>query len=64
MASLWKHPNSSFWTACFTDEKGKQRKKSTKQKDIKAARKVAEGYEEACRKARVCELTRAAATPT
>jgi len=62
MASIWKHPNSSYWTACYTDETGKQRKRSTKQKDIKSARKVAEGYEEACRKARVCELTRAAAT--
>jgi integrase len=62
MASIWKHPNSSFWTACYTDETGKQRKRSTKQKDVKSAKKVAEGYEEACRKSRVHELTRATAT--
>ena len=31
MASLWKHPNSKFWTACYTDKDGKQVKRSTKQ---------------------------------
>lgn len=62
MASLWKHPKSSYWTACFTDETGRQRKRSTKQKDLKSARKVAESFEEACRRARVRELTRSSAT--
>lgn len=62
MASVWKHPNSPFWTACFTDESGKQVKKTTKQKDERLARKVADAFEEAARKARAVELTRAAAT--
>jgi hypothetical protein len=30
MASLWKHPQSKFWVACFTDTTGRQRKQSTK----------------------------------
>lgn len=61
MASIWKHPNSPFWTACFTDERGRQVKKTTKQKEPREARKVAEAFEEAAKKARASELTRAAA---
>lgn len=60
MASLWKHPNSPFWTACFTDETGKQVKRSTKLEDKKLAMKAAEAFEEAAKKARAAELTRAA----
>jgi integrase len=30
MASLWKHPNSNYYTACFTDIHNRQRKRSTK----------------------------------
>ncbi|HCN28912.1 MAG TPA: hypothetical protein DIT64_09115 [Verrucomicrobiales bacterium] len=30
MASLWKHPQSRFWVACYTDGNGRQRKASTK----------------------------------
>lgn len=61
MASIWKHPNSPYWTACYTDESGKQRKRSTKETDRKKALKAAEMYEEAARKAKAVELTRAAA---
>ncbi|MBE7497072.1 MAG: tyrosine-type recombinase/integrase [Verrucomicrobiaceae bacterium] len=61
MASLWKHPNSPFWTACFTDETGRQVKKSTKLEDRRLAMKAAEAFEEAAKKARAAELTRAAA---
>ncbi len=61
MASLWKHPNSPFWSACFTDETGRQLKRSTKLTDRKDAMKAAEAYEEAASKARCAELTRAAA---
>lgn len=61
MPSVWKHPNSPFWTACFTDENGKQVKKTTKQTDRRMAMKAAEAFEEAARKARAIELTRAAA---
>jgi len=61
MASLWKHPNSSFWTACYTDETGKQVKRSTKLSDRKKAMKAAEAFEDAAKMARSAELTRAAA---
>ena len=61
MASLWKHPNSPFWMACFTDETGRQLKRSTKLTDRKAAMRVADSLEEAASKARCSELTRAAA---
>lgn len=62
MASLWKHPNSPFWTACFTDETGRRVKRSTHTADRRAALKIAETLEEAAKKARASELTRATAT--
>src|SRR5437016_245597 len=31
MASLWKHPNSPYWTCCYTTGDGRRVKKSTKQ---------------------------------
>lgn len=52
MASLWKHPQSRYWVACFTDHTGKQRKKSTKETNKKEALKHAERLESAYRKAR------------
>ena len=61
MASLWKHPNSPFWTACFTDETGRQVKRSTKLKDQRQAFKVAQAFEDAGKLARSAELTRSAA---
>ena len=45
MASLWKHPNSKFWTACYTDRDGRQVKRSTKQTDKKKAMLIAVEYE-------------------
>ena len=62
MASLWKHPNSPFWTACFTDETGRQVKRSTKLKDQRQAFKAAQAFEDAAKLARSAELTRSAAT--
>ena len=47
MASLWKHPNSPYWTACYTNSLGRQVKRSTKQRNSKLARKIAEAWEEA-----------------
>lgn len=41
MASLWKHPNSSYWTACYTDREGRQMKRSTKQSDKRKALLIA-----------------------
>ena len=45
MASLWRHPNSSFWTACWRDRSGRQVKRSTKSKDRKEAQRLADEWE-------------------
>ena len=49
MASLWKHPESKYWVACYTDSSGKQKKASTKiealEKNRKKAMLVADGLE-------------------
>lgn len=50
MASLWKHPKSRFWTACFTAGDGRQLKRSTKTTDRKTALAIAEKLEQAWRK--------------
>lgn len=50
MASLWKHPLSPYWRACFTAVAGQRRvqwKRSTFTKDRKLARRVADELEEA-----------------
>lgn len=49
MASLWKHPKSQFWTACFTDDNGRQLKRSTKLTDRNKAMLMAQKYEKAYR---------------
>jgi integrase len=49
MASLWKHPKSQFWTACFTDDKGRQLKRSTKLTDRNKATLMAQKFEAAYR---------------
>ncbi len=49
MASLWKHPASPFWAACFTvyATSGSERwKRSLKTKDRKLARKIADFLED------------------
>jgi integrase len=45
MASLWRHPRSTFWTACYTDKDGRRVKRSTKQTDKKKAMLVAVEWE-------------------
>ena len=45
MASIWKHPNSKFWTACYTDRDGKQVKRSTTQIKRKQALTIALEWE-------------------
>jgi hypothetical protein len=45
MASIWKHPNSQFLTACYTDKDGKQVKRSTKQTDRRKALVIATEFE-------------------
>jgi len=49
MASVWKHPKSRFWTACFTDDNGCQRKRSTKLTDRGKALVMAQKFEAAYR---------------
>lgn len=53
MASLWKHPNSPFWAACFTvhsaDGAQLRWKRSLKTRDLKLARKIADALEDAGR---------------
>ena len=49
MASLWRHPKSQYWTACFRDQNGRLLKISTKETNRKQAQKIADEYEKAAR---------------
>jgi integrase len=49
MASIWKHPNSQYWTACFRDHNGNQRRITTKTTDRRKAQKIADAYEKVSR---------------
>jgi integrase len=49
MASVWRHPLSKYWTACFRDLAGKQRRITTKETDRKRAQRLADEYESAVR---------------
>jgi integrase len=49
VASIWQHPKSRFWTACFTDDSGRQRKRSTKLTDRAKALGMAQKFENAYR---------------
>jgi integrase len=44
---VWKHPRSKFWTACFRDQNGRQRRISTKATDRRRAQRIADEYERA-----------------
>ncbi len=59
MASLWRHPKSKYWTACFTDHEGRQRKRSTKKTDRDDAMRIALDFEHAAQLARDGALTEA-----
>lgn len=59
MASLWKHPHSKYWTACFTGRDGRRLKRSTKTTDRRLATKLAEQFEDAARKKRTARQARA-----
>jgi integrase len=54
VASLWKHPESKYWVACYTDKDGRQKKQSTKieakDKNRRAALHIAEEMESAHRR--------------
>jgi integrase len=49
MASVWKHPNSRYWTACFYDVSGRPRRVSTKTTDRRLAQRLANEFEKASR---------------
>jgi len=50
MASIWRHPKSKYWTACFTDAEGKRRKRSTRTTSRTEADRLAHKFEEAARR--------------
>src|SRR5438270_9519308 len=45
MASIWRHPNSKYWTAWYTNKNGRQVKRSTKHTQRKDAMAVAMEFE-------------------
>jgi hypothetical protein len=49
VASVWKHPESQYWTACFRDQNGRQRRISTKETNENKALKIAEEFKRAAR---------------
>ena len=49
MASVWKHPESKFWFACFSLPNGSRTKRSTKTTSRSDAQKIADKFEEAAR---------------
>jgi integrase len=52
MASLWKQSRSPYWTACWRDADGRQRRRSTKTTDRRLAQRIAQEFESATRKKR------------
>jgi len=52
VASIWKHPKSRYWTACYRDVSGHQRRASTKETNRKRAQRIADEYEKASRSKR------------
>lgn len=59
MASLWKHPESRYWFACFTAADGRRLKRSTKATDRPTAQRLADEYEAAARRKRTARQARA-----
>jgi integrase len=57
MATVWKHPNSPYWTAIFRDETGAWRKKSTQKENRTAAMELAIEWDRAGGLARDRHLT-------
>jgi integrase len=58
MASLWKRPESKYFTACWTDANGRRMKRSTKKTSKKEAEKLARLYEEESRRKRSAKQAR------
>jgi integrase len=59
MASVWKHPQSKYFTACFRDHNGCQRRITTKETGRKKAQKLADEYERAARTKRTLKQAQA-----
>jgi integrase len=52
MASIWRHPSSKYYTACFRDQHGRQRRISTKSTDRRKAQQIASAFEKVARERR------------
>jgi hypothetical protein len=39
LASIWKYPESKYWTACFPDQNDKHRRLTTKETDPQESRR-------------------------
>src|SRR5258708_38520281 len=59
MASIWKHPQSKYFTACFRDHNRRQRRISKKETNRKKAQKIADEYEKASRTKRTLKQAQA-----
>jgi integrase len=59
MASVWKHPQSQYFTACFRDHNGRQRRITTKETNRKKAQMLADEYEKASRTKRTLKQAQA-----
>jgi integrase len=57
MSTVWRHPESQYWTACFRDANGKQRRISTKETDRKKALDLAQEFEKSARTQRTIRQT-------
>jgi integrase len=59
MASLWKRPNSKLWWGCFTDQHGRQVKRSTGTPNRSDALTITTAWEKAAKAARKGTLVEA-----
>lgn len=50
MSSVWQHPKSKYWYACFTLPNGRRTKRSTKEVNRKNAQIIADEWEDAARR--------------
>jgi integrase len=58
MASIWRNPKSRYFTACFRDASGRQRRITTKETNRRGALKIADAFERAAREQRTLGHTR------
>src|ERR1700739_2310305 len=49
MAGVWKRSNSQYFTACFRDHTGRQRRITTKETNRRKAQRLPDEYEKASR---------------